>query len=102
MLRKIARDITYEFFGNALEVDAYFVYDGRPIRIISGQFMGTYGISNHWHWKEVLPNGDLSANEETGYGGDESVFKPISREQAISLARGKVGMVPTHNIHKED
>lgn len=42
--------------------------DGRMVRIISGQWWGTYGLSNHWSWQEVLPNGKLSSKVEHGYG----------------------------------
>lgn len=34
------------------------------IQIISGQYWGTHGISNHWHW-EVLETGEV----HWGYGG---------------------------------
>lgn len=90
MLNKLARDITYEFFGNAIEVGKYFNYRGRPIKIISGQFLGTYGgLSNHWHWKEVLADGSLSERDEMGYGGKEDVFKSITRKEAMEIARGE-------------
>jgi hypothetical protein len=41
--------------------------DGRNVLIIAGQFWGTHGISNFWHWREVLPNGTLGP-KECGYG----------------------------------
>jgi hypothetical protein len=41
---------------------------GRTVQITSGQYWGDYGISNHWHWREVLPDGTLSEKEEYGYG----------------------------------
>lgn len=40
---------------------------GRKVKIISGQFWGTYGLSNHWVWKEVHEDGTLG-KEEHGYG----------------------------------
>jgi hypothetical protein len=48
--------------------------------------MGTYGLSNHWSWKKVLPSGYLSRNRNSGYGGNDSIFKPISKGSAIKLA----------------
>lgn len=42
--------------------------DGRTVQIISGQFWGTYGISNFWRWREVRQDGTLSDVEEHGYG----------------------------------
>ena len=41
--------------------------DGRTVKIISGQFWGTHGLSNFWYWKEVLADGSLGP-EEHGYG----------------------------------
>lgn len=40
---------------------------GRTVRITGGAYWGTYGLSNHWYWKEVLPDGKLG-KEENGYG----------------------------------
>lgn len=42
--------------------------DGRLVEIISGQYWGTYGLSNHWSWKEVRSDGSLSKTVEHGYG----------------------------------
>jgi len=86
-LTKIAKDLTYKFFGNSLNVGGYFIYRKRPIKITEGQFMGEFNtISNYWWWKEVLPDGTLKKRENSGYGGDDSIFKPISKAQAIKLA----------------
>lgn len=41
---------------------------GHTIKIVSGQYWGEYGLSNHWYWREVLPDGTLSENLEYGYG----------------------------------
>lgn len=85
-LRGIAKDLTHEYFGNSLAVGKYFIYRRRPIKIVDGQFMGTHGLSNFWDWKEVLPSGELSKKEKSGYGGDDSIFKPTSRANAVKLA----------------
>lgn len=42
--------------------------DGRTVKIIAGRYWGLRGISNWWYWREVLPDGTLSANREHGYG----------------------------------
>lgn len=42
--------------------------DGRKVKIIRGQWWGTYGLSNHWSWQEVLEDGTLSDKVEHGYG----------------------------------
>jgi hypothetical protein len=39
--------------------------DYGPIRIISGEYWGLRGLSNHWHWI-VLETGE----ERNGYGGN--------------------------------
>jgi hypothetical protein len=35
------------------------------IEIVSGQYWGTHGLSNHWRWR-VVSNGEIHA----GYGGE--------------------------------
>ena len=86
-LRKIASDLTHKYFGNSLKVGGYFIYRKRPIKITGGQFMGEYNrISNYWYWKEVLPDGTLKKRKSSGYGGNDSIFKPISKAKAIELA----------------
>jgi hypothetical protein len=41
--------------------------DGRTVKIISGAFWGTYGLSNFWYWQEILPNNKFGPTEH-GYG----------------------------------
>lgn len=40
---------------------------GRLVEITSGQYWGTYGLSNFWYWREVKPDGSLGEREH-GYG----------------------------------
>ena len=100
-LTTIARDLTTKHFGNSLKVNGYFLYSpqgkanecqGRPIKVTDGQFLDpTYGrLSNHWTWQYVKPDGSLGKHEASGYGGDENYFKPITRKQAVELARKNV------------
>lgn len=42
-----------------------------PVRIISGQWMGTYGLSNAWKWINLYNN-----QEETGYGDFYKISLP--------------------------
>lgn len=42
--------------------------DGRTVKITSGQYWGTYGLSNFWYWREVMPDETLADKEEHGYG----------------------------------
>jgi hypothetical protein len=41
--------------------------DGRTVKIIDGQYWGTYGLSNRWEWREVLSAKSLGPLEK-GYG----------------------------------
>lgn len=41
--------------------------DGYKVKIIDGQYWGTYGISNFWYYKRILKNGKLG-REQCGYG----------------------------------
>lgn len=42
--------------------------DGRTVKIVDGQYLSNGRVSNHWSWKEVLPDGGLSKKIESGYG----------------------------------
>lgn len=39
----------------------------RKVEIVAGQYWGEAGLSNHWSWREVLPDGSLGQIEH-GYG----------------------------------
>jgi hypothetical protein len=73
---------------NSLEIGKYFIYKGKPIKIISGYFIDPeYDcLSNYWTWRKVLSNGSLGKKGE-GYGGNDEVFKPITKQEAIKLAK---------------
>ena len=97
-LTQIAQNLTTEFFGNSLKIGGYFLYSpdgkahkgiGHPIKVVSGQFMSNGRLSNHWSWHSVKPNGSLDKDRANGYGGNDDYFKPITRRQAIELARKK-------------
>ncbi|MDP3726603.1 MAG: hypothetical protein Q8R36_05415 [bacterium] len=96
-LTDLARGLTKKYFGNALRVGGYFVYDpggnahkrGHPICIIDGYFLDPiYGrLSNHWEWRRVKADGTLGVKKYSGYGGDKKFFRPISKKRAITLAQ---------------
>ena len=69
-VEKWVRDLVEETGGGApFSVgDRVLTLDGRTVEITSGQYWGTYGLSNFWHWREVLPDGSLSTRDECGYG----------------------------------
>lgn len=51
------------------------------VEIISGRYWGTYGISNFWDWKKVLPDGSLGDKIYSGYGrNDIFIFSTIKRK----------------------
>lgn len=41
--------------------------DGRMVRIVNGQYWGTYGLSNFWSWRPVRKDWSLGPVEH-GYG----------------------------------
>jgi len=59
-----------------LKVGHEYWWRGKLVRIISGSYWGTSGVSNFWHWREVGDCGVLGA----GYHGyaDHTEFEEIS------------------------
>ena len=71
-LYDLAREMsTPESFlgGPCLQVGSTYRHPttGKLVRITSGQYMGAYGVSNFWYWREVLSDGSLG-EEQHGYG----------------------------------
>ena len=89
---KIAQDLTEKHFDNSLEIGKYFIYKGKPIKITHGQFLDPvyHRLSNYWTWRRVLSNGSLGIMD-AGYGGNDEVFKPVTKEEAIKLAKKLTG-----------
>jgi hypothetical protein len=69
MLQDLAREIIEKVIGGPpFKIgDDVRHPSGRTVRITGGQYMGTYGLSNHWTWREVMLDGSLG-KEEHGYG----------------------------------
>ncbi len=69
MIERWVKNITEEVFGDQPFKIGDIVKrpSGRNVKIINGQYWGTYGLSNFWYWKEVLSNGELGI-KECGYG----------------------------------
>ena len=66
------KEIVEEEMPCSLEIGKVVKHpDGRAVKIMAGQYWGTHGLSNFWYWREVLPDGTLSAKEEHGYGWNE-------------------------------
>lgn len=65
-----ARRLTEKYIGGSpFEVGDIVTHpEHGKVKIISGKYWGTYGISNFWYWKKVLPDGSLSETTYHGYG----------------------------------
>lgn len=87
-LDQIAQDITCKYFGNSLAVGKYFLFEGKPIKIIKGFFLDPvhHRLSNYWTWQEILSDGSLG-EKQSGYGGDDNIFKPLTEQEAYDFAK---------------
>tara|TARA_R110000822_G_scaffold73771_20_gene177405 strand:- start:577 stop:837 length:261 start_codon:yes stop_codon:yes gene_type:complete len=55
---------------------------GRTVKLGGGAYWGTYGVSNHWEWNEVFPDGSLGPREH-GYGWNAfPLEKPAGNEKS--------------------
>jgi len=73
------------------EIGKFYMYcpDGkRPckVKLVDGQYWGTYGLSNHWRWRRVLKNGKLG-KVEFGYGGAFKHVKKAKKGRACRKAK---------------
>lgn len=73
-----------------LRVGGFYIYTvgkkSYPVQIVDGSFLGSSrGICNYWYWRRVLPAGKLG-REYHGYD-NKGRFRPISRKEALALAR---------------
>lgn len=77
-----AKALTEEVFGGPPFAvgDTVAYLDGRMVRIVSGQYWGQRGISNHWSWREVLSDGRLGVLE-TGYGWQPPATNSVEPHQ---------------------
>jgi hypothetical protein len=70
MIDNFVKELVEEILGDHLEIGMISIHPTtqKKVKIIDGQYWGTYGLSNFWYWKEVL--GDNALSEETfhGYG----------------------------------
>ncbi len=69
MVEQWVKDLTESVIGTSQLCvgDEVLHPDGRKVKITDGQYWGTYGLSNFWYWREILPDGKLG-KEEHGYG----------------------------------
>lgn len=64
----VQRFVESYFGGAPFEVgDTVRHPSGRTVKIVDGQYWGTFGISNFWYWQEVHADGSLGPREH-GYG----------------------------------
>lgn len=87
-LRSLARTITEEVLGGTpFAIGDIVVHpSGRNVKIVSGQYWGTHGLSNFWYWREVLKDGTLG-KEESGYGWR---LRGKRSEETIAKMKGRV------------
>lgn len=69
MVAQWAKDLTESVLGGApVEVGKRYQHpEDGVIEIVSGQYWGAHGLSNHWRWR-VVETGEIKA----GYGGEWS------------------------------
>jgi len=60
--------------------------DNKLSIITGGQYQGTYGVSNHWTWRRIRPDGTLTKREYSGYNnGEHLVSAPVEHEVVIRI-----------------
>ena len=77
-LRALAIEIMAEcgLDRSPLAIGKRFMYsdngcEPHVVEIVGGSYMGEYGISNFWHWRDVL-DGKLSEGDQQGYDNGEN------------------------------
>ena len=64
----LAEQLTKEYFPCSMEIGKIIDHpDGYKVKVVSGRYMGTYGLSNYWTWRQVLKDKTLGP-EISGYG----------------------------------
>lgn len=93
-LAAFGRELTLEYFANDLEVGSYFIIRphgeldklGIPIFIVDGEFWGKYGLSNHWKYQVVNPDGTLQEEIFSSYGSRVPHWMKVSKQDAVNMA----------------
>ncbi len=69
MVDKWVKELTEEVFGqSSMRIGATIRHPkGYLVKVIDGQYWGTYGVSNFWSWRRVKPDGSLGKLVQ-GYG----------------------------------
>ena len=70
MVHQFVKDMAREVLGESkLRIGKIVKHPTMgKVKIVGGQYWGTYGVSNFWEWKKVLPNGKLKNHTYSGYG----------------------------------
>lgn len=86
LLQSIACDVFVECFGGPPFAIGDIVehQSGRMVKITEGQYWGSHGLCNFWHWREIMPDGKLSAKDEMGYGWSPAPYN-FEHEDARAL-----------------
>lgn len=71
-VEEFEKEILDEYFGEPLQIGKEYTHpNGRPVRVTSRQYMGTYGLSNFWYWT-YLDTGE----QDCGYGWSAKAENP--------------------------
>lgn len=80
MVEQWVKDLTEEVTGGSpFEIgDIVSHPDGRSVKIVSGQYWGTHGLSNYWSWVPVDSKGNPTGPKESGYGWEPELIVRLS------------------------
>jgi len=69
MVEQWVKNLTEEVLGKSqMEVGKIIDHPkGYKVKILSGQYWGTYGVSNFWYWARINKDGSLHKTV-SGYG----------------------------------
>ena len=64
------QDIVEKVFGDHLEIWMITINPetGKLVKVVDGQYWGTFGFSNFWYWKDVKVDNSLDDEIHCGYG----------------------------------
>jgi len=70
MVEQWVKDIVEQSYGkSSMEIGKIITHpDGYKVKIVDGQYWGTYGLSNFWYWHKVKKDGSLTKKKYHGYG----------------------------------
>lgn len=61
-----------------------YLYKGKPVFMTGGQYFGSWGVSNFWHWRRIKKDGTLSQKEYCDYD-NRGLFKKYPGKYTIEV-----------------